>query len=236
MPAETETKLVIIRKQLEANPDVYLSGTARKTDSLTYMATPLANVNGGTVRIDRVRFHTAPYTPTFDPQQLNDFMRGLLPGIKLAGQDVFHEARMGGGVNAATLFLGWWHFIEPLGIKTVDIKSQLQLNSPLKAAPDELKALGVKLPEDLEVEKASKTTLILNREISVLVFPNKEYANNAYAYHRHLWDSSQPEVKLLPEFGMGTDSICLYPIYNPRNYLEQETTAIRRGRGRPRRV
>lgn len=93
---EVRSKLVIVREQIFANPNVFYAGEL----------TGYGGMGGWTQTVDMI---ISPTKPIYDSKKLNLFMDGLISGIQTSARDEA-RSRGDGGID-----LGKLYFDEPIG-------------------------------------------------------------------------------------------------------------------------
>ena len=152
-----ESKLEEVQEQLRANPDLYYAGEIFKH--------PPAGPGVG-YWSETVDIIVAPVKPIFDIKRLNEFMHGLIKGLKPTSRDGATEWGEGG------IHLGRLYFDESIGKQVRKIKTHITAIDH-----EALQRVGITPGESESAEEED-----IQRRTWVRVYPDPTSARTIYEY------------------------------------------------------
>lgn len=155
---ESAEKMQIVVDSLRANPEIVIVGGYERNYLKTVeWPTP----NGFWSRT--LDIYTYPVRPTYDADELNEFMLGLVPELEPTRSDRFH----GGDRRDDNLSLGVLYYDESIG--TAALSATVQLNT----------GMSVVTADTLAPEWTTSRTLDLSQRTWVRVFPDAGHVADA---------------------------------------------------------
>lgn len=153
---ERRSKLVIVRDQILANPEVFYAGEVVKYNT----------IGGWAQRIDMI---VAPVKPTFNVEDLNRFMNSLIEGVEASSRDAVYPQGDDGGIH-----LGKLYYDEPIGRRRTETTTFV---TPVEA--EALQNAGITIGETHKTREED-----IMRRTWLIVYPNTLSAQTIFEYER----------------------------------------------------